>query len=85
VRMTVPILAFSSSPEALRRMSVMFGVTPIQMEPPKDSNDFLIQVDQLLLERGWAREDDAVVMVAGQPFGRPGVTNTLRIHHVGEL
>jgi len=85
VRMTVPILAFSSSPEALRRMSVMFGVTPIQMEPPKDSNDFLIKVDQLLLERGWAREDDAVVMVAGQPFGRPGVTNTLRIHHVGEL
>lgn len=85
VRMTVPILAFSSSPEALRRMSVMFGVTPIHMEPPKDSNDFLIKVDQLLLERGWAREDDAVVMVAGQPFGRPGVTNTLRIHRVGEL
>lgn len=85
MRMSVPILAFSSSFEALRRMSVMFGVTPIHMENPKDSNDFLCKVDQLLLDRGWAREDDPVVMVAGQPFGRAGVTNTLRIHHVGEL
>jgi len=85
MRMTVPILAFSSSVEALRRMSVMFGVTPIHMDNPADSNDFLRKVDQLLLDRGWAREDDPVVMVAGQPFGRAGVTNTLRIHHVGEL
>lgn len=85
MRMTVPILAFSSSPEALRRMSIMFGVTPVLMETAKDSNDFLRQVDSLLIERSWAREDDALVMVAGQPFGRPGVTNTLRIHHVGEL
>jgi pyruvate kinase len=66
-------------------MSVMFGVTPMLMEPPLDSNDFLKQVDKLLLANNWAREDDAVVMVAGQPFGRPGVTNTLRIHHVGEI
>jgi len=85
VRMTVPILSFSSSPEALRRMSVMFGVTPMFMEPPEDSNDFLKQVDKLLLANQWAKEDDSVVMVAGQPFGRPGVTNTLRIHHVGEI
>ena len=85
VRMTVPILAFSSSPEALRRMSIMFGVTPIHMEAAKDSNEFLRAVDRLLIARGWAREDDAVVMVAGQPFGRAGVTNTLRIHHVGEI
>ncbi len=85
VRMTVPILSFSSSREALRRMSVMFGVTPMLMEPPEDSNDFLKKVDKLLLANNWAREDDAVVMVAGQPFGRPGVTNTLRIHHVGEI
>ena len=85
VRMTVPILSFSSSPEALRRMSVMFGVTPMLMEPPTDSNAFLKQVDELLLANQWAKEDDAIVMVAGQPFGRAGVTNTLRIHHVGEI
>lgn len=84
VRMTVPVLAFSSSREALRRMSVMFGVTPLYMECPTDSNEFLRQVDRLLVERGWACEDEPVVMVAGQPFGRPGVTNTLRIHHIGE-
>ena len=85
MRMPVPILSFSSSPEALRRMSVMFGVTPIFMEALKDTNDFLREVDKLLIAKGWAREDDAVVMVAGQPFGRAGVTNTLRIHHVGEI
>jgi len=85
MRMPVPILAFSSSPEALRRMSVMFGVTPIFMERAEDSNEFLRQVDRLVVENGWAREDDVVVMVAGQPFGRAGVTNTLRIHHIGEI
>lgn len=85
VRMTVPIIAFSSSKEALRRMSVMFGVTPIHMQPPRDSNAFLQEVDKLLIANDWAKQEDAVVMVAGQPFGRPGVTNTLRIHHVGEI
>ena len=55
------------------------------MEPPADSNAFLKQVDELLLANNWAKEDDAVVMVAGQPFGRAGVTNTMRIHHVGEI
>ncbi len=30
-------------------------------------------------------QDDTVVLVAGQPIGRPGATNLMKLHRVGEL
>lgn len=85
MRMTTPILAFSSNTAALRRMSVMYGVTPIHMDTPGDTNAFLERVDKLLVKQGMSVEGDTLVLVTGQPMGREGVTNTLRIHYVGEI
>jgi len=43
------------------------------------------QMDRLLIERGYLRPGDVVVFVAGQPIGRPGTTNLMKLHQIGEL
>ncbi|MBM4107759.1 MAG: pyruvate kinase [Phycisphaerae bacterium] len=82
----VPIVAFSSSERATRRMALLRGVTPVHAAPPESGSlaDWNRMVDQLLLHRGWARRGDLVVLLAGRPLGKPKVTNTLAIHRVGD-
>jgi pyruvate kinase len=41
--------------------------------------------DTLLLDRGLLKVGDSVVFVAGQPIGRPGTTNLMKLHRIGEL
>lgn len=84
-RIEVPIIAVSSNRAALRRMSLMYGVHPAWMARPENSNEFTHEADKLLIERGWAKAGDPVVMVQGEPLGTPGVTNQLRIHYVGDV
>jgi len=45
----------------------------------------MAQVDRLLLGRGYLRGGDLVVFVAGQPIGRPGTTNMMKLHQIGKL
>lgn len=84
-RLPVPIVAISSNHAALRHMSLLYGVTPIFMSRPRDSQEFLMMVDDLLLDRQWAKHGDAIVVVKGEPIGRPGVTNQIVVHYVGDV
>jgi len=45
----------------------------------------LAQMDRLLIECSLLREGDIVVFVAGQPIGRAGTTNLMKLHRIGEL
>jgi len=83
-RMPIPVLAFSSDAAALRRMAMQFGVQPIFMEEPDTAEKFLRNVDRMVREREWAEQGDPIVFAVGDPIGRPGITNSLRIHYVGE-
>jgi pyruvate kinase len=84
-RPTIPIIAASSDPAVLRRMSLLFAVVPVLMEPPSSLEDFADKIDRLILDRRWASVGDQVVLVAGEPIGVPGVTNTLSIRRLGGL
>ncbi|MFW5682358.1 MAG: pyruvate kinase alpha/beta domain-containing protein [Phycisphaeraceae bacterium] len=84
-RLTVPILAVSSNPKALARMSLLFGVVPLHMPRPKDAQTFVARIDELLQQQHWAEPGDPIVIAHGEPLGIPGVTNKIRIHHVGDL
>jgi pyruvate kinase len=84
-RLAVPILAASSDLGALRQMGLLFGVHPIHMSQPKDSDTWLNLLDQFMLDRGWADEGDPIVVAKGEPLGTSGVTNKIRIHYVGDV
>jgi len=42
-------------------------------------------MDRVLVERNLVRPGEGVVFVAGQPIGRAGTTNLLKLHRIGEL
>jgi pyruvate kinase len=84
VRLPLPVVAFSEDPAALRRMSIMFGIWPICKPMPELTTTFIREIDELLLAQDWAKAGDPIVVVMGQPIGRSGLTNDLRIHYVGD-
>ncbi len=84
-KLAVPIIAYSSSAETLRRLSVLYGVAPRFMAKPENTAEFVNEIDAMLIENRWAAEGDAVVLVLGEPIGQPGLTNKIRVHYVGDV
>ena len=63
-------------------MCLDYGVMPCCLPIPQTVDEFVRVTDKLLVSRGLAKADDRVVLVAGQPLGEPGRTNTLVVHVV---
>jgi pyruvate kinase len=80
-----PIFAITPSKATSRNLLVQFGVTPILAPETGSTDEMLSQADCLLVEGGFLRQGDSVVFVAGQPVGRPGTTNLMKLHRIGEL
>jgi pyruvate kinase len=81
-RPPVKIIAMTSSMDTVRRLLVNFGVTPVLAPDTLSTDEMLGQMDTLLVERGLLKPGDKVVFVAGQPVGRAGSTNLMKLHRV---
>jgi pyruvate kinase len=81
-RPTVPIVAATPEPETYRQLSLVWGVLPIQTQHATEYENLLSQARQQVLERGFARAGERVVVTAGVPFDVPGTTNLLKIEAV---
>jgi len=80
----VPIIAYSTSVMAARRMTLLKGVTPIRAEAPEGLEAFTNVAEKDMLERGWIGRGDPVVLVAGKPLGEAKATNSIAILYVGD-
>jgi pyruvate kinase len=78
------IYAITPSRAVARQLSVNYGVTAILADDVGSTDEMLALTDSLLLEKGVLRRGDSVVFVAGQPVGRPGTTNLMKLHRIGE-
>ncbi|MFN0167929.1 MAG: pyruvate kinase [Bryobacteraceae bacterium] len=78
------IYAITPRESVARQLSVHYGVTPILAEAVFSTDEMVALADRILLDRGLLRPGDSVVFVAGQPIGRPGTTNFLKLHRIGE-
>jgi pyruvate kinase len=83
-RPPVKIIAMTSSMEAVRRLLVNYGVMPILAPEVMSTDGMLEQIDTLLVQKGFLHAGDKVVFVAGQPIGRAGSTNLMKLHRVAE-
>ncbi|MFC1763955.1 pyruvate kinase [Planctomycetota bacterium] len=79
-----PILACSSSMAMLRRMALLYGLTPVRMLQPANLHEFLQTLDKQLMNQTWITPGDAVAVVTGEPICKVGITNQVCIHYVGE-
>lgn len=81
-RPSVPIYSFTPSEAVARQLSVIYGARAIEA-PVLESTDMMMdQMDRMLVEQGWAKPGDKLIFVAGQPIGRPGSTNVMKLHTV---
>jgi pyruvate kinase len=81
---TVPIYALSSEMETRRRVTLFRGVYPINFKGEPDPEIALNMAEDELLKRGAVQNGDFIVLTIGEPYGKAGGTNTMKIVKVGE-
>ncbi|HUJ02683.1 MAG TPA: pyruvate kinase [Rhizomicrobium sp.] len=81
---SVPIFALSSVVETRRRVTLFRGVYPINFKGARNPERALHMAEDELLRRGAVNRGDYIVLTIGEPFGKAGGTNTMKIVKVGE-
>ena len=84
VRPRIPMLAFTPLQSTRSQLALTWGVETFLVAGLKHTDQFAMQVDEVLLGGGRVQEGDHVVIVAGSPPGIPGSTNALRVHRIGD-
>ena len=80
----VPIYALSSVAETRRRVTLFKGVYPVKFKGARNPGRALTLAEDELLKRGAVANGDTIILTIGEPFGRAGGTNTMKIVKVGE-
>ena len=80
----VPIYAMSAVPETRRRVTLFRGVYPVKFAGARDPEKALNMAEDELLKRGAVKLGDYMVLTIGEPYGKAGGTNTMKVVKVGE-
>ncbi|HLT27531.1 MAG TPA: pyruvate kinase [Zeimonas sp.] len=81
----VPIYALTPEERSRRRMCLYREVHPIVMTYHAEEREaLLLEAEERLLEAGIVEQGDLIVLTIGEPIGKSGGTNTLKIVRVGE-
>jgi pyruvate kinase len=80
-----PILVFTPVETVQRQMALLWGAQAYLVWEVKTTDAMVRQVDSALVNRAVCRQGDLVVVVAGTPPATPGATNTIRVHHIGDI
>jgi pyruvate kinase len=78
----VPILAFTPEERTWRRLSLLWGVTPVLCELVHDQESLERAVTTAARQQGLARPGDTVVLTGSHPFGESAETNFLKIQRL---
>jgi pyruvate kinase len=82
-RSPVPLLVFTPNPAVRNQMALIWGVETFLVPYANSTDEMVRQVDEALLQIR-CKPGDLVVVVAGTPPGVAGMTNTMRVHRIGE-
>ena len=79
-----PIFALTPKVGSQRKMALYRNVYPLFLEQSTDRDEVLIAAEDTLLEQGLVQRGDLIVLTIGEPMGKSGGTNTMKIVRVGE-
>jgi len=82
LRPATPILGLSTEAATCRQLALVWGVVPELALRVPDYGAMVDVARDTLLERGYARSGDLIVVTAGVPFEVPGTTNLLKVEVV---
>jgi pyruvate kinase len=81
----VPIYALTSQTATRYRCSLLRDVYPLMVKyVGHDREELLSEAEKVLVENGVVKEGDLIVLTIGEPIGKSGGTNTMKIVKVGE-
>ncbi len=82
----VPIYALTPDIRTRYKTSLFRGVFPLMMHQYKemDRDEVLRDAECVLIESGAAQPGDLILLTIGEPIGKSGGTNTLKIVRIGE-
>ena len=78
----VPIYGLTSQVRSQRRMALYRNVRPLLMPNVSDRDEALGKAEALLVELGVLKSGDTYAITCGEPMGRPGGTNMLKVCRV---
>jgi pyruvate kinase len=80
----VPIYALTPEVDTRRKVTLFRGVYPINFKPSTTDSELALKeaVDELR-RRGAVRDGDRILITIGEPIGKAGGTNTMKIVRVG--
>jgi pyruvate kinase len=81
----VPIYALTPEKETRRKLTLYRGVYPFRFDQVSDDRDVILQAaEDELRRRGAADDGDLILLTIGEPIGKAGGTNTMKIVRVGQ-
>ena len=81
----VPIYALTAQTETRYRCTLFRDVYPLMVKyVGSDRDELLAEAEAVLLESGVVNIGDIIVLTIGEPIGKSGGTNTMKIVKVGE-
>ena len=80
----VPIYALTPEVPSQRKMALYRNVRTFYLEQSNDREGVLRAAEDLLLAKGQVQFGDLIVLTNGEPMGKSGGTNALKIVRVGE-
>ncbi|MEG8098792.1 pyruvate kinase [Candidatus Liberibacter brunswickensis] len=78
------IIALSPVIQTARRLSLVWGINCVVTEDASDFDDMINRACRIVVEQGFGKPGDRIIISAGLPLGTPGSTNMLRIVYIGE-
>ena len=83
-RPRTPILCMTPNTTTQRRMALVWGVIPLQVQEFATIDEMISIIIRAAHENELVERGDRLVIIAGVPFGIDGQTNLIKIHTVGE-
>jgi pyruvate kinase len=81
----VPIYALTSQTSTRYRSALFRDVYPLMVKyVGHDREELLQEAEKVLVENGVVKQGDLIVLTIGEPIGKAGGTNTMKIVRVGE-
>lgn len=77
------VMACTTYENVCRQLNMSWGVTPVLINEEQDTFELFENAVHQIVEEGYFKTDDLVVITAGVPLGMSGTTNMLKVQCVG--
>lgn len=80
-----PIYALTPESATLRKMALYRNVRPMHLQQLGEPEDVIRAIEELLVASRQVEDGDLIVLTTGEPMGKSGGTNTMKIIRIGEF